>query len=91
MERIREINRHITEAVDQWADVMLQADADNWSYHLDYTDEDVMNATVIFNHIICNIGIKRGLIDEAKATEIGERIHALIKDATGVDSKEFYK
>ncbi len=91
MERIKEINKHITEAVDQWADVTLQADADSWSYHLNYTDEDVMNATVIFNHIVSNVGIKRGLIDETKATEIGERIHTLIKDATGVDSKEFYK
>ena len=30
--QIAEINQHIREGINQWADIMLTADADQWAY-----------------------------------------------------------
>ena len=35
-QKIAEINQHIRDGVNQWADVMLMADADQWAVNLNY-------------------------------------------------------
>ena len=83
--QIVEINRHIRDGIDQWADIMLMADADKWAYKLNYFPRDIVNATMIFQHVCSNVGIKAGRIDEQKAKEFGERLRQLITDMTGYD------
>ena len=56
--QIAEINKHIRDGINQWADIMLTADADQWAYDLTYFPRDLMNATLIFQHVASNIGIK---------------------------------
>lgn len=88
---IKEINRHIRDGINQWADVMLTADADEWAYRLDYYPRDLMNATLIFQHVASNIGIKAGRIDSGqRATEYGERLRQLVIDMTGYDPHTFW-
>ena len=84
---ISEINSHIKEGIRQWANVCLTADADNWSVYLAYGKEDVMNVVLLFQHILSNIGIKKGMIDERSAVELGHRLHDLVKDMTGIDTR----
>lgn len=91
MEQIAEINRHIRDGLNEWADIMLLADADEWSYHLTYCPRDVMNAIMIFQHICSNVGIKAGRIDAAKAVEFGGRLRQLVMDMTGFDPVELAK
>lgn len=91
MEQIAEINRHIRYGLNEWADIMLLADADEWSYHLTYCPRDVMNACLIFQHICSNVGIKSGRIDAAKAVEFGGRLRQLVMDMTGFDPVELAK
>ena len=86
--QIAEVNKHIREGINQWADIMLTADADQWAYDLTYFPRDLMNAVFIFQHVASNIGIKNGHIDEAKAVEFGNRLRELIKDMTGYDPHE---
>ena len=88
MERIAEINRHIRDGINEWADIMLLADADEWSFHLNYSPRDVENACLIFKHVCSNVGIKRGRIDEAKAVEFGRRLRQFVMDMTGFDPTE---
>jgi hypothetical protein len=83
--QIAEINQHIRDGVNQWADTCLMADADQWSIHLKYFPRDIVNACMIFQHICSNVGIKAGRIDEAKAMEYGQRIRQLVIDMTGYD------
>ena len=64
---------------------MLMADADQWAYHLRYFPRDLMNATLIFQHVASNIGIKAGRIDEKRAVEYGQRLRQLVIDMTGYD------
>ena len=86
--QIAEINQHIRDGVNQLADVMLMADADQWAVCLNYYPRDIVNATMIFQHICSNVGIKAGRIDEAKAEEYGKRLRQLVMDMTGYDPVE---
>ena len=85
MTTIKEINQHIRDGLSQWADVALEMEAKQWAYMLDYFPKDLMNATYLFQHVASNIGIKKGIIDEKKAVEFGNRLRQLIIDMTGYD------
>lgn len=85
VKQISEINKNIREGVNHWADIMLMAEADEWAVKLNYFPRDIMNATYIFQHILSNVGIKAGKIDEKKAVEFGERLRQLVMDMTGYD------
>lgn len=57
-EAISEINQHISDALDEWSEIMMGADAVGMSHELNYTDEDLLNALKIFTHIAQNVAIK---------------------------------
>lgn len=57
LKMIGEIQKNISEALEQWSTILIQADADGWSYHLHYSDEDLMNAMLIYNHVWMNRAI----------------------------------
>jgi TPP-dependent 2-oxoacid decarboxylase len=83
--QIAEINKQIREGIKNYADICLLADADEWAVNLNYFPSDVMNATLIFQHICSNIGIKKGLIDEERAEFLGSKLRKLVLDMTGFD------
>ena len=84
-EAIAEVNNGIREGLRHWSDVMILADADQWAVHLKYFPSDLMNATLIFQHVASNIGIKAGKIDEETAKVLGDRLRRLVIDMTGYD------
>lgn len=91
-EDIKEINKHISDALKQWSDIMLLADSDEWSYRLEYSDEDVLNALYIFNHVAQNIAIKSSWYKDEedifdKITDFREQL----KVSYGIDSVELAK
>lgn len=86
LETIKEINLHIKDGLTQWSNICLTADADNWSYNLDYDANDVLSVTELFMHVCSNIGIKKGLLDEKGSEESGAQMRALVKRMTGFDT-----
>ena len=88
LKNIAEINQHLRDGINEWADIMLLADADEWAVHLNYFPRDVMNVCLIFQHICSNVGIKAGRIDAEKAVEFGRRLRQLVMDMTGFDPAE---
>ena len=84
-EAIAEVNNGIREGLRHWSDIMILADADQWAVHLKYFPSDLMNATLIFQHVASNIGIKAGKIDEETAKVLGDRLRRLVIDMTGYD------
>lgn len=91
-EDIKEINQHISDALKQWSDIMLLADSDEWSYSLEYSDEDVLNALYIFNHVAQNIAIKSGWYKDEE--DIFDKITVFreqLKISYGIDSVELAK
>jgi hypothetical protein len=85
---IQEINQHISDALRQWADVVVTADADGWAYLLNYTDEDVINALWLINCILQNVAIKSGHINFDNAIDKGKAFRKAIKDFCGIDPAE---
>ena len=86
--QIAEINQHIRDGVNQWADTMLMADADQWAVHLTYYPRDIVNACMIFQHICSNVGIKSGHINAERAENFGKRLRELVIEMTGYDPAE---
>lgn len=79
-EQIKEINKHISEA-----------DANNWAYHLEYSDEDLLNALQIFNHVAGNIAIKNGFLNEKNVVEKMNIFTTALEDSFGFNSVELTK
>ena len=87
--KIKEINKHISDALRQWSAVVIHADADEWSYFLDYSDEDLLNAMFIFNHVWQNRAIKREHFkDEEDVIAKISIYRKAIKIAFGIDTVE---
>lgn len=83
--QIAEINKQIRDGIKTYADICLLADADQWAVNLNYFPSDIMNATLIFQHICSNVGIKKGLIDKERAEFLGSKLRKLVIDMTGYD------
>ena len=90
-ERIKEINQYIKKGLEQWRNVCLMADADQWAYMLDYDAYDVLSVTMLFMHVCSNIGIKKQIIREKESVECGNKIRELVKFMTGYDTHEVSK
>lgn len=84
-DNIKEINRQMSNSLKFWSDIALMADADNWAYHLEYSDEDVLSAINIFMHVLMNRGIKSGHLNE-NAIEKGAMLRNAISDFCGIDT-----
>lgn len=85
-----EANVKIRDGIGMWAEIMLMSEADGWAYKLNYFPRDIMNAVYIFQHVLSNVGIKKGIIDEEKAVVFGKRLRELVKDMTGYDPVAFF-
>lgn len=88
---IQEINQHISDGLRQWMEVLNTADADGWAFYLNYSDEDALNIIYIFNHILQNIAIKRGYINEDNAIAKGVALKKVIQAFCGIDTIELTK
>lgn len=85
---IKKINREISGALKFWQDMLLIADADEWAYYLNYSEEDLLNALYIFNHVAQNIAIKNGYFTEGNVEEKMTKYREGIKEGFGFDTVE---
>lgn len=83
---IKEINTHISDALKQWSEVMLHADADDWSFNLNYSEEDLLNAFFIFHHVATNIAIKNEILTEENAIFKMYKLREAVKECYGFDT-----
>jgi hypothetical protein len=85
----REIQVHISDALEQWADIMNKIDANQTAYLMHYKDKDLLNAIYIFEHILSNIAIHKGIINPKtinKAVEMDKDLREYVKKYTGLDT-----
>lgn len=88
LRQIKKINKEISGALKFWQDMLLIADADEWAYYLDYSEEDLLNALYIFNHVAQNIAIKNGHFTEENVEEKMTKFREGIKEGFGFDTIE---
>lgn len=87
--QIKEINQHISDALQQWSDTMLVADADEWAYLLDYSDLDALNVIFMMTHVLQNKAIKSGYLKSPEeAYEKALVFKKAIKEFCGIDTIE---
>ena len=80
---ITQVNEGLRGQMNTLADIMLMSEADQWAYLLNYYPRDIMNAVYIFQHVVSNVGIKSGRIDEKTAVEYGHRLSQFVNEMTG--------
>lgn len=91
-EQIKEINQHIKDALEQWCDIMLQSEVDQWAYLLDYDERDVFNALFILQSVASNYAIKHGHIkNEDDAFTAGLEVRDVMKKYYGIDTTNLIK
>lgn len=84
---IKEINKHVRDALNQWANIALELESRQVAFYMNYYPIDLINTTYLFQHVASNIGIKAGKIDPETAQLFGNRLRSLIVDMTGYDPK----
>lgn len=65
---------HISDALKEWADIMFDIEAHQKAHLLHYSEQDLVNAMYIFEHVLSNVAIHNGSITPKnvdKATEMG--------------------
>ena len=87
-DQIKEINQHISDALEQWSDITILADADNWTFCLEYSDADLLNAFRIFIHTWSNRAIKVGQLTEENVSEKMHEFTHAVYEAFGIDTIE---
>lgn len=88
---IREVQVHISDALEQWSYIMNDIDASNKAFMLHYKDKDLLNIIYMFEHIVANIGIHNKVVNETNATAMGNDLREYIKKYTGIDTVELTK
>lgn len=83
---IEEINAHISDALKDWSDILLKANADGWEYLLDFDNKDLFNALYIFNSVWQNNAIKRGVLNDDNVTERMKKFQRSIEECFGINS-----
>lgn len=86
--KIKEINQHISDALEQWSNIVTRADADNWSYCIEYSDRDLLNALKIFTHVASNVAIKNGHLNEENVSTKMDKFVDTLEDSFGFNSIE---
>ena len=91
---VREVQIHISDALKEWSDIMLEIEARNKAHLLHYNEQDLVNAMYIFEHVLFNVAIHNGSITPEnvdKATEMGRDLREYVKKYTGLDTHEIVK
>ena len=91
---VREVQIEISDTLRTWADIMLDIEAHQKAHLLHYSEQDLVNAMYIFEHVLSNIAIHNGSITPKnvdKATEMGIDLREYVKKYTGLDTREIAK
>lgn len=85
-EQIKEINQHIKDSLNEWSDILLEADYNGWGADLDFDEEDLLNILQMFTSIWSNSAIKRGIFTEENVLQKMKLFRTAINDVFGVDT-----
>ena len=100
---IKQVHKNLSEMAHDLATLMLQTDSTEMedgklvSYHIDWTDHEIMAATLIFVSMITNRhnkSLDKDISTEEKtdiARTFAEEIRDFVKRYTGIDTTKYYK
>lgn len=83
---IKEINIQIKESLEEWSEVLSDADCDGWAVDLLFDEKDLLNILQMFTSIWSNSAIKRGIFTEENVLSKMKLFRTAINDVFGVDT-----
>lgn len=88
---IAQINKDIKSAMLFWSGLLIKADMDDWSFNLDFDEEDIFSTLNIFWRTWSNHCIKNGTITVENVEEKSRKFTEAIKECFGIDTVELTK
>lgn len=85
-ELIATAKREMSESFWEWSDILIEADAVEWSFLLDFDKKDLFSTLNIFSRVWINYAIKNGILTEGNAEEKTEMFAKAIEDCFGINT-----
>lgn len=86
IEKIATAKREMSESFWEWSDILIKADAMEWSFFLDFDKRDLYSTLNIFWRVWSNYAIKNGILTEGNAEEKAEMFAKAIEDCFGINT-----
>ena len=85
-ELIATAKREMSESFWEWSDILLEADAMEWSFLLNFDKKDLFSTLNIFWRVWNNYAIKNGILTESNAEEKVKMLKKAIEDCFGINT-----
>lgn len=86
LEKIATAKREMSEAFWEWSDILIEADAKEWAYFLDFDKKDLFSTLNIFWRVWSNYAIKNGIFKSSNAAEKAKNLFKAIVDCFGINT-----
>ena len=84
--RLAAAKRGMSESFWEWSDILIEADAMEWSFLLDFDKKDLFSTVNIFSRVWSNYAIKKGILTECNAEEKTKMLKKAIEDCFGINT-----
>ena len=76
----------MSESFWEWSNILIEADATQWSFFLDFDKRDLYSTLNIFSRVWSNYAIKNGIFTESNVEERTKMFAKAIEDCFGVNT-----
>ena len=85
-ESIATAKHEMSESFWAWSNILIEADAMEWSFSLNFDKKDLFSTFNIFSRVWSNYAIKNGILTEGNVEEKTGMFAKAIKDCFGINS-----
>ena len=85
-EIIATAKREISDSFWEWSNLLIEADAMEWSFSLDFDKKDLFSTLNIFWRVWSNYAIKKGIFTESNGEEKAKMLTKAIEDCFGINT-----
>lgn len=86
IEKIATAKHEMSESFWEWSNILIEADAMEWSFFLDFDKKDLYSTLNIFWRVWSNYAIKKGIFTESNAEEKAKMLTKAIEDCFGINT-----
>ena len=86
IERFATAKHEMSESFWAWSNILIEADAMEWSFFLNFDKKDLFSTFNIFWRVWENYAIKKGIITESNTEEKAKILTKAIEDCFGINT-----
>ena len=86
IERLAAAEKGMRESFWKWSNILIEADAMEWSFFLDFDKKDLFSTLNIFSRVWSNYAIKNGILTEGNVEEKTKMFAKAIEDCFGINT-----